>query len=161
MGKMSKKKKVLLFAIGGILAISMLSNTSKEEPTETKQGEAVATEQTKETKSVLDTCCASVAEALNATYKPKGFELMGHANKETAIYAIYMPYTTDEVKGLYAHDKQALRDLWGDVARKTWSYLSEQGIKDPASTDVTLQVYAADSKECIVYLTKHDTKLKQ
>lgn len=53
-----------------------------------------------------------------------------------------------------------LRDLWGNIARSTWDYLSEQGFEVPADTEVVLQVYAADSKKCIVYITKHDTQLK-
>lgn len=114
---------------------------------------------TKETE--LDAYCNAVAETLNISYRQNGFELMGFSSKaDTASFAIYTPYTIEEVKTLYAHDKQALRDLWGDIARTTWDYLHEQGIEVPADVDVTLQVYAADSKECIVYLTKHDTKLQ-
>ena len=111
--------------------------------------------------SQLDTYCNAVAETLNETYKQNGFELMGFSSKEnSATYAIYTPYTTEEVKNLYALDKQALRDLWGDIARTTWDYLYAQGFEVPADVDVTLQVYAADSKKCIVYITAHDAKLQ-
>lgn len=174
MKEMSKKKKIALYVIVGTLVLGFLSSMS-EEQTETSQTTTTTTEQTaepkattepekktaKKTKADLDACCVTIAETLNSTYKPKGFEVLGFANSaEKAVYAVYMPYTTEEVKTLYAHDKQALRELWGNIARTTWNYLTEQGFEVPADVEVDVQIYAADNKECVVYLTKHDTKLK-
>lgn len=181
MKKMSKRTKVILYIIGGILVCGFFGSLSEEQtgtqPTTTATTEQAAeatpeptpepTEEAtpkpvKKTEADLDACCVKIAETLNETYKPKGFVLYGQASgKDTALYSMDMPYTTEEVKNLYAHDKQALRDLWGDIARATWGHLSEQGFEAPADIEVVLMVYAADNdKECAVYITKHDTKLK-
>lgn len=165
---MSKKKKVLLYVIGVILVVGVLGSIGDEE-TETKTATTVTTEQeatktpeiTEKETPDLEECCTAIAETLNETYKPNGFVVYGSAYKgKEATFALYMPYTTEEVKSLYEQDKQSLRDLWGNIARTTWDYLSEQGFEVPADTDVNVQVYAADNKKCIVYITKHDTKLQ-
>lgn len=167
MKKMSKGKKIAFWAVGIFLIFGLIGSLIDDETTETQPTTEVLTEQETETQETtedtlpdLDTCCKAIAETLNVTYKENGFELHGQAYQgKEALYAIYMPYTTEEVKTLYAHDKQALRDLWGNIARTTWNYLSEQGYEVPADTEVILQVYAADNKKCIVNITKHDTKL--
>lgn len=169
MKEMSKKKKVWLCVIGVAVVIGIIGNLTENEEPDKQQSKPIATAQTvkataKPTENPddarLEACCVTIADSLNVTYKPKGFEVLGLANNGDASFAIYMPYTTDEVKALYAHDKQSFRDLWGDIARTTWDYLAEQGFEVPADTEVNVQVYAGDSNKCVIYITKYDTKLK-
>lgn len=152
MSKFTKGHKITLAIIVGLMVLifviaGMAGNSGSND--------------NKEAETALNEHCEAIAGQLNETYKPNGFEVLGFASKaDNAVFAVNMPYTADEVKNIYSQEKQLLRDLWGDIARRTWDYLSEKGYETPADIEVNVQVYATDKDECIVYLTKHDTTLK-
>ena len=113
-------------------------------------------EPTKE--ELLDTHCQALGQILNATYSANNIECLGSAyDEDTALFAVYLPYTTADVVNLYANDKDSFHQLWVNISSAAWDYCADQGV---TGFDVNVQFYAADNeKECVVYATVNDTKL--